>query len=270
MKLTAYVIRKDDPPWPLEPASTRRLWMDKTVAGFAYHCLPLTMANSMGWVIRCPVTFWAEWNGETTHHNSMRLGFQETAHDWPHAIHSHFGLGIITFQLPWLFRTDEKGVGLIARGLPNYFKPNCHALEGYTETWWNPFTFTMNWKIIAPHTPVLFERGDPICFIQPYRPTTVEMFEPEIQELPDHPKLEKEFKKWRRKRDDFNVSTQRGPGDWQKFYQKGEGCPHAQLPTHRTAVKPKEFTMSQPPASGGDDGEEIQETQAPSTVQDPS
>jgi len=159
----------------------------------------------------------------------------------------------------WLFHTDTEGVGLIARGLPNYYKPNCHALEGYTETWWCPFTFTMNWKIIAPHTPVLFEKGDPICFIQPYNPDAIEEVEPEILRLDANPALLKEFMAYRRKRDDFNASTQRTKYEWQKYYQKAEGCPHAQLQTHRTSIKPKEFTHAPlpnkappPPSSSGE------------------
>jgi len=248
MKLTAYVIKPEDPPWIIEPASIPRVWMEQTNVGFAYRCLPLTMANAMGWIIRCPVTFWADWNGQVLHDNSIRLGFQETTYSWWKVIQSHFGLGIITFQLPWLFHTDEESVGLLARGLPNYYKPNCHALEGFVETWWCPFTFTMNWKIIAPNTPVLFEKGDPICFIlQPCHPGVAEETEPEVRPLADNPRLLKEFMEWRRKRNDFNVSTLRTAHDWQRFYQKAEGCPHVQLHTHRTSIKIKEFTHAPVP-----------------------
>ena len=36
------------------PGRQRRLWMDETHSRFAYRCLPLTIANAMGWEILLP------------------------------------------------------------------------------------------------------------------------------------------------------------------------------------------------------------------------
>ena len=36
---------------PLVPAFYRRDWMDATAGGFAYHCLPMTLANQSGWFV---------------------------------------------------------------------------------------------------------------------------------------------------------------------------------------------------------------------------
>ena len=40
----------------LVPAARTREWMDKTPGSFAYHCLPLVMANSLGWFIPSTAT----------------------------------------------------------------------------------------------------------------------------------------------------------------------------------------------------------------------
>ncbi len=37
--------------------------MDATEDRFAYRCLPLTIANSMGWELLMPFAIAAEWNG---------------------------------------------------------------------------------------------------------------------------------------------------------------------------------------------------------------
>ena len=37
--------------------------MDETQNRYAYRCLPLTIANAMGWEILLPANVSAEWNG---------------------------------------------------------------------------------------------------------------------------------------------------------------------------------------------------------------
>jgi hypothetical protein len=141
-------------------------------------------------------------------------------------ISCHFGFGILTFHIPYLFRTTEP-FGLIARGVPNYFKRHIVPLEGFVETWWVPFTFTMNWKFLYPHAPVLFEKGDPICFIQPYSPVVVSSSTPVIRPLADNSDLSRDYDKWLRSRQAFNHDPTRKPEEWQKDYHRG--CDLARL-----------------------------------------
>ncbi len=47
----------------LVPAARTREWMDKTPGSFAYHCLPLVMANSLGWFIINDIPCEMEWDG---------------------------------------------------------------------------------------------------------------------------------------------------------------------------------------------------------------
>src|SRR5262245_59488229 len=68
---------------------------------------------------------------------------------------SHFGNGVLTFPVGYLFRTDP-GVAVWARGIPNYAKDGIVALDGVIETDWLCFTFTMNWQCTRPGL-VVFE-----------------------------------------------------------------------------------------------------------------
>src|SRR5205807_231232 len=81
-------------------------------------------------------------------------------------IKSHFGAGVVTFTIPYLFRTP-KGVNLWVKGPTNYFKDGAAPLEGVVETDWAVSSFTMNWKLTRPGLPVRFARGEPICMIVP-------------------------------------------------------------------------------------------------------
>ncbi len=209
-EITAYSI-SDLTDWIIEPAPVKREWMDETPNKFAYRCLPLSMANSMGWVIRCPAKFMVTWNGKTYHKDSIEI----TPSGLPWVI-SHFGSGLLTFRLPWLFKT-AKG-GLLFRGAPNFYKKNCHALEGYVETDWLNFTSTMNWKIIEPNVTVGFQKHDPICFLQPLHAETLDDWECRMVELESVAELAQQYHEWKDSRVAFNRWPERGPKDWQKKY----------------------------------------------------
>jgi hypothetical protein len=239
MRLTAFPVG-DTEGWTLLPAPSKREWMTATPDGFAYRCLPMTMANHAGWIISCPVSFLAEWTGEEDPHTSLSLRFEETGNRYRSQIRSHFGSGIITFAIPYLFQTD-RGTGLLVRGVPNRTKVNCTALEGYVETDWSPFTFTMNWKIHEAKIPVIFGKGEPICFIQPFRPELLEDIEPELRPLESEPELADAYRNWHKSRENFNANPAKGK-DWQKDYHKGIGSA-GKSAEHRTGFQVKEFVV---------------------------
>ena len=95
---------------------------------------------------------------------------------------SHFGSGIITWNLPLLFRTSP-GYNLQVRGPANWPKDGAYPLEGIVATGWLEFTFTMNWKLTRANLPVIFEAGEPICMIVPQRRGELETFAPQIRDI---------------------------------------------------------------------------------------
>ena len=64
-------------------------------------------------------------------------------YEYSNYIASHFGDGILTFSLPYLFKT-EKSYGLFLRGPTNHVKHNITYLDAFVETDWLNFTFTYN------------------------------------------------------------------------------------------------------------------------------
>src|SRR5262245_37443511 len=100
-KLTAYTVSSTEG-WTIVPAAGKRDWMDATSNKFAYRCLPLVMANQAGWVVTCPRNFSATWNGKNDM-NAITLRFPEGEGANTGQIRTHFGSGILTFSMPWLF-----------------------------------------------------------------------------------------------------------------------------------------------------------------------
>ncbi len=161
-KLIAYQIHEDDFA-PIRPAHSERGWMDETIfSKFAYRCLPLVIANQYGWENLSTHHIRVSWDG-----TSRREGLVVENLSGDGRLHaaSHFGLGVLTFQIPFLFKTPG-GWNLMVRGPMNRPKDGIVALEGVVETDWSHATFTMNWRFTRACT-VEFGLGEPICHFFP-------------------------------------------------------------------------------------------------------
>lgn len=196
--------------------------MDATVSRFAYRCLPLTIANSLGWELLTPFGVEAEWNGGDEVTDLTVKGGDGT--DVSRFASSHFGHGVLTFQTMYIFRTDPQ-VAIWVRGTPNRPKDGIFPLDGVVETDWLSFTFTMNWKFTRPGR-VVFERDEPFCFITPCPYRQPENLRPEIVPLASDPEVAAAYEMHRQKRTDFNArlaanDSQTVNEGWQKWYMKG-------------------------------------------------
>ncbi len=227
---------------PLRTAPVRRDWMDATDQRFAYRCLPLAIANQAGWLIHCPAGFRARWDGGPHRHSLSIL--------WDHGepdsrILSHFGYGVLTFSIPYLFRSPAS-VNLWVKGPANYLKDGVQALEGVVETDWLPATFTMNWKFTRPGLDVHFERGEPICMVVPQARGLAECLEPVQTAITENPELQRHYLEWSASRDRFLTDLVQGKSEarrlgWQKDYTRGRLPDGRCFVEHQTHLQLKEF-----------------------------
>ncbi|MGB2604882.1 MAG: DUF6065 family protein [Candidatus Sulfotelmatobacter sp.] len=222
---------------PLQPAIVQREWMLNTSHNVANRCLPLRIANQFGWFLINDDEIEVTWNGGieakalTIHRpNGKKVG----------AATSHFGHGIVTWHVPYLFRTPP-GYNLYVRGPTNFPKDGAYPLDGIIETDWAVATFTMNWKITSAGTPVHFGVGEPIAMIMPVARGELEKFEVVIEDLEKEPLLRDQHRAWSASRGRFisEVKKSLHGGSWQKHYFFGTSVEGSSFEGHQTSVELK-------------------------------
>lgn len=236
--------------YTLAVAAPQRDWMDTTDERAAYRCLPLTMANQAGWLVTCPATVRMRWDGRPELDAIEMQRWQPADTPDNYAAHyrwpsSHFGVGIITWTLPFLFRTPP-GYNLLVRGPANSPKDGVSPLEGLVETDWAVATFTMNWKITRPDTWITFVTGEPIAQLVPQRRGELEEFVPEQVPIHTEPALERDNATWCKGRDRFNAERTIPDSDaakegWQKHYSQGKTPSGGVAPEHQTRLHLRGF-----------------------------
>ena len=242
--LIAYCINRSMPMRLVRAASTRA-WMDATGARFAYRCLPLLIANQSGWFVLNSHSIQVTWRGGDSR-ASVQIEYLDGSPPYP--ILSHFGHGILTWSLPYLFRTPP-GYNLLVRGPANWPMDGAYPLEGIVESDWCPATFTMNWKITRPNQPVTFDIDEPICMIVPQRRGELEAFQPEIHAIASEPVIYQGYQEWSQSRgqflDDLKVpGSEAAQKGWQKDYLRGVTRTGVHITEHQTKLAIRDFVES--------------------------
>ncbi len=195
------------------PAWAKRDWMDATAFGFAYHCLPMTLASQSGWFVLAPHGAVAEWDGGLT---ATALRVEILGQPRSVQAMSQVGSGILTWTIPYVFRTPP-GWGLLCRGPANYVKDGVQPLEGLIETDWSMASFSMNWKLTRPGR-VEFLAGEPVAMLVPHRRGDLEAFTARKAELASNPALDEGYRTWIISRQEFLARKRRG--DLEAIHEK--------------------------------------------------
>lgn len=220
-RLIAYAI-EDRSVAEIRPAPLQRAWMDATLGRFAYLCVPLAIANQHGWEMLAPYAISAWWDG-----GGAKASVRVLCHDVPpgkrHIAYCAFGYGILSFELPYVFRT-EPGIDLFVSGPINRFKDGIAPQTGVMETDWNFSGAPMNWQFTRVNHEVRFEKGEPFCHIFPIQRGSLEGIQPELRRLSEAPDVEREYNAWAVNRLADNAKKQSNPAakvPWQRRYMRG-------------------------------------------------
>lgn len=235
MKLEAHVVTSSSI-LALAPAPARRAWMDRTPDRFANRCLPLMIANQAGWMVTLTEPVEIEWTGERADDAVKVSGSERVLEN----VQSHFGSGIVTFRLPWLFRV-EPGYNLLVRGPANQPRDGIAPLEGIVEADWAVAPFTMNWQVTRPRTRIRFEEGDAVAMLVPMRRGELERFTPALRQIDDDRELSAAYRAWRAGRDGFlrdlrAFEEEAVKAGWQRDYFLGKGPGEQEAPEHQTKL----------------------------------
>jgi len=246
-----------------------RGWMNATPTRFATRCLPMLIANEAGWMVLNSHPIRVTWNGNN---DLAGVKIEYLFGPPPYYVSSHFGVGILTWNIPYLFRTPP-GYNLLVRGPANWPKDGISPLEGIVETDWAVATFTMNWKFTRPDVAVTFAMGEPICMLVPQRRGELEAFRPVIADIASNPALQQAHEAWIKSREEFILHQAKlrpeHPGEapdtrlWQKHYHRGTAPDGTQAVEHQRKLTLRDFEdgasvtgqplQGEPPAPGSDD-----------------
>lgn len=223
------------------PAWTRREWMDATNRGFAYHCLPIVLANQSGWFVLAAHGLVAEWNGGNAA-SDLRLEVPPEA-GRVHAV-SKVGNGILTWTIPYIFRTPP-GWNLLCRGPANHVKDGICPLEGLVEADWAMASFSMNWKLTRPGR-CEFAAGEPVAMLVPHRRGDIETLDARFADLAENPALSEGYFEWAASRQQFLKAQRDGDPSalrdrYQKHYFQGSTVAGTAFPEHQKARDVKPF-----------------------------
>jgi len=142
----------------------------------AYFCLPLVIGNQYGFGIKSLKTFKVKWNGGETSSDVIVEILDKGDTPSHQSISSHFGMGTVTIQNRFTFRTPPD-INLMTINPPNQFIDGIHHMTGVVETDNLRRDFTFNLKITRPDTEIIINKGDLVGCVLPIPRHFVDKFE---------------------------------------------------------------------------------------------
>lgn len=144
---------------PVEAERHRQWWEDnRATADHAKHCLPLNMANSLGYYILSPGTFIVKWDGDT----NKRATIEHIERSSHYAVDDHAAFGSFTIQAKFIPVTDDPGDFVYIKGIPNERGSPYSCMEAVIEAWWNVGNFGLVFLLNQPGE-FLIPKGKPIA-----------------------------------------------------------------------------------------------------------
>jgi hypothetical protein len=148
-----------------------------------YRCLPLSIGNQYGFVIKSEFDISFIWNGGEDHESIMFYFYEEEEvikSKYPR-IDTHFGSGIITINPPFTLRTPP-GINLMTINPPNHVIPNITVMTGVIESDNIRRNFTFNLKVQIPNIEVFIPKGTPLAAFIPIPRYFADNFELKLAE----------------------------------------------------------------------------------------
>lgn len=208
IKLVAYQIGTETA--TVEPLQVTRDWMDATPEKHAYHCFPVTQANTVGWTISMPVDVKFIWNGIND-----TSGSNVTILEGDHLVYTGRGQSSVSFNTNLLFRSDNN-ISLLTMTPPNYFNPDYEVIGSVISTSFfrNPLPLAI--KALTPNKEITIKAGTPIATILPISLSELKDSVIEVKKFP-----QEEMHEWNEKNKAYGDAAQvfSTKGQWTDWYR---------------------------------------------------
>lgn len=142
----------------------------------AYLCLPLTIANQYGFVVKAAYDFEVFWpGGNLPAYVNTYNEIENNKGGNIQNIFTNFESGIISLEHNFVLRTPP-GINLMTIQPPNYFIPGIHVMSGVVETDNLRRSFTFNLKVTTPKQIIKIKKGDWLSGFIPIKRYEVEKY----------------------------------------------------------------------------------------------
>ena len=121
-----------------------------------YYCLPLTIGNQYGFIIKSLRDFDVTWDGTM---NDAVITFLNEDNQDKQTIINGFSQGIFTIQNRFALKTPP-GINIMTIQPPNMFIDGCASMTGVIECDQIRRDFTFNMKVTVPNITVKIRKGD--------------------------------------------------------------------------------------------------------------
>ena len=161
----------------IEPLSIKRDWMDNTPDRHAYHCFPVTTANTVGWTLASPIDIKFIWNGinDTTPDTVQILSGKEYAY-------TGRGQSTVSFMTGLIFKSN-KNISLLTIQPQNYFYEDFEIMSSVISTSFYPNELPLAIKCKIPNKEITIKAGMPIATIIPISLTELKEQHIEIKDF---------------------------------------------------------------------------------------
>jgi hypothetical protein len=144
---------------PVPATKLRDWWEDNPrTTNHAKHCLPLQMANSLGWYILSPGTFIVTWDGDV-HSPAQIQHIEKSTH---YEVDAHAAYGSFTVQPKFIPVTEKEGDFVFIKGIPNERCCPYSCMEAVIEAWWSVGRFGLVFLLNQPGE-FMVTKGHPIA-----------------------------------------------------------------------------------------------------------
>lgn len=145
----------------IKQTSMKRDWMDETDRSHAYHCFPVSLANTIGYEISFPEDISFIWDGisDTTDQHVKILSGQQYAY-------SGRANATISFYTGLVFRTSPN-ITMLHMPVPNLFVDGAQAFISLISTSFYEDPFPAAWKITRPNEIITIKANQPIITVVP-------------------------------------------------------------------------------------------------------
>lgn len=162
-----------------------------------YKCLPLSIGNMQGFVVKIPYEFDVFWNGGSNQEDLFLKFYDKNKKTELVTVSSHFGFGILTINLPFIIKTDND-INIMTTSPPNFPTPGLSPLCGVVETDNLKYTFSLNIKVDIPNVWIKILPNSPLVGLLPIPRFFCDQFEiidGDVELNQDFVKNEKEIAK---------------------------------------------------------------------------